>query len=394
MRRLLLKRLLRSERGTTIVTAIALLSAMTVAGLASYSILDTQQTSSARDRQREGSFNYAEAVLNTQAFVISRQWAGNATVNYPDCQQGATSGFCPQAAQLNASAQGEDFASGLEWKSSVRDDVAGSHYDSTVAGAAHWDANGNDRIWIRAQAKVRGRIRTLVELVQVQQFSELMPKRTIIAGHFAVHPSGKHVYIATNPDSTSGHPVTVRCNPNANGCADYQPNKGQIDPDGAVAGPEYVGKPALEPEVRERLRERAIADGTFYTGCPTEAQLTGKVVWVESCSTSYQSNATFNSAADPGMVIWNAGTVEFMGNSTFYGIVYHTNTANSSADLVLLRGGITIHGGVYVDGNGGVDVGSNKVNISFLNSAFDLIGTYGAAGLVQNSWREVPESQY
>ena len=46
----------------------------------------------------------------------------------------------------------------------------------------------------------------------------------------------------------------------------------------------------------------------------------------------------------------------------------------------MLRGGITIHGGVFVDGNGGVDVGSNKVNVNFLNAAFDLIGTYGAAG--------------
>jgi len=390
----LVRRLARGQEGTTIVTAIALMSAMLITGMASYSVLDTQQSNSARDRQREGSFNYAEAVLNTQAFILSRQWAGNVAVNYPDCQQGTTSGFCPQASQLNASAKGPDFNAGVQWKSSVRDDVSGSHYDGSVAAAGHWDANDNDRVWIRAQAKVRGRTRTLVELVQVQQFSELLPKRTIIAGHFVVHPSGKHVYIATNPDSTSGHPITVRCNPHSNGCANYEPDKGQIDPEGAVAGPEYVGKPVLEPEVQDRLRERAIADGTFYTGCPTEAQLTGKVVWVESCSVSYKSNATFNSAANPGIVVWNSGTVEFDGTSTFYGVVYHTNQGNSSADLVVLRGGITIYGGVYVDGDGGVDVGSNKVNISFLNSAFDLIGTYGAAGLVQNSWREIPALQY
>ena len=61
---------------------------------------------------------------------------------------------------------------------------------------------------------------------------------------------------------------------------------------------------------------------------------------------------------------------------------------------MILRGGITIYGGVYVDGNGGVDVGSNKVNISFFNGAFDLIGPYGAAGVVQNAWREIPALQY
>ena len=142
------------------------------------------------------------------------------------------------------------------------------------------------------------------------------------------------------------------------------------------------------------MRERAIADGTYYTGCPTEDQLNGKVVWVENCTASYKSNATFNSQDNPGILVWNRGTVEFLGNSTFNGIVYHTNQDNSSADLVILRGGITINGGVFVDGDGGVDVGSNKVNISFLNAAFDLVGSYGAAGLVQNSWREVPAAQY
>src|SRR6185436_3686102 len=116
---------------------------MLITGMAFYTILDTQQQSSARDRQREGSFNYAEAALNTQAFILSRQWAGNAAVNFQDCQQGATSGFCPQAAQLNASAKGADFNSGVGWKTSVRDDVSGSHYDGTVANAAHWDANNN-----------------------------------------------------------------------------------------------------------------------------------------------------------------------------------------------------------------------------------------------------------
>jgi hypothetical protein len=393
MRRLL-QRIARRQEGTTIVTAIALMSAMLITGMASYTVLDTQQTSSARDRQREGSFNYAEAVLNTQAFILSRQWPGNAAVNYADCQQGTSSGFCPQAAQLTASAKGADFNSGVEWKSSVRDDVSGSHYDATVANAAHWDANNNDRIWIRAQAKVRGRTRTLVELVQVQQIAELLPKRAIIAGHFDVTNNGKKIMIATNPDATSGHPVTVRCNPSSSGCAEYDRNKGQIDPDGAVVGPEYVGKPVLDADVRERLRERAIADGTFHTGCPSAAQLSGKVVWVENCTTSYTSNSVFNSAADPGMLIWNNGTLTLKGTSDFYGVIYHTNQANSSGMVVVLGGATTIHGGVYIDGNGGIDVGSNKVNIDYMNASFDLIGTYGAAGLVQNSWREIPTAQY
>ena len=394
MIRRLLRRIARRQEGTTIVTAIALMSAMLITGMASYTVLDTQQTNSARDRQREGSFNYAEAVLNTQAFILSRQWPGNGTINYADCQQGSTSGFCPQAAQLDASAKGADFSSGVQWKASVRDDVSGSHYDGTVANAAHWDANNNDRIWIRAQATVRGRTRTLVELVQVQQFAELLPKRAVIAGHFDVTNTGKKIMVATNPDATSGHPVTVRCNPSSAGCAEYDRDKGQIDPDGAVVGPEYVSKPVLDAEVRERMRERAIADGTYFTGCPSDAQLSGKVVWVENCTTSYTSNSVWNSATDPGILIWNNGTLTVKGTSEFYGIIYHPNQANASGMVVVLGGATTIHGGVFIDGNGGIDIGSNKVNIDYMNASFDQIGTYGAAGLVQNSWREIPAAQY
>ena len=63
---------------------------MLIAGMASYSVIDTQQTSSARDRQREGSFNYAETVLNTQAFIISRQWAGQRDGQLPGLRQQGT----------------------------------------------------------------------------------------------------------------------------------------------------------------------------------------------------------------------------------------------------------------------------------------------------------------
>ena len=52
-----------------------------------------------------------------------------------------------------------------------------------------WDATAKPRVggsvaWknVTYGVKVRGRTRTLVELVQVQQFAELLPKRAIIAG--------------------------------------------------------------------------------------------------------------------------------------------------------------------------------------------------------------------
>ena len=402
-----------SERGTAIVMAIVLMTMMVAVGLAAYSVVDTQQEETMRERQRESSFNLAEAALNSQSFVLSRRWAGAAASfagTTPTCT--ATTGVaaqCPDPGQLAAAYNSPDYATGVTWKTTVYDDrglAAGSaspFYDASVIEAKgaggvdltpHWDANANKRVWVKAETTVRGRSRTLVALVQVQEHVEFLPKRVILAGQFELTPNGNHKYVLTNPDATSEHPVTLRCNLNTPGCAEFTPDKKnpQIDPPGAIFGQEFVGKDALEDDVKARLKERAIADGKFFDGvCPTDTQLSGKIVWVQGCASgSYTKNNVWNSETNPGILIWSDGFLEIGGNSDFYGIVYHLNNQDSSDnELLRLRGGLTIHGGAFVDGPGGIDVGSNSVNITYLEGAFVGVSSYGSASIVQNSWRDI-----
>ncbi len=399
------RRLADSERGSAIIMAIVLMTMMVGVGLAAYSFVDTQQVETQRERQRESSFNLAEAVLNSQSFTLSRKWAGSPTAystTTPTCTQSAgVADQCPDTGQLSTAYNSPDFATGSSWQTTVYDDSSGPFYDSAVVEAksggvdltAHWDQNGNRRVWVKATSTVRGRTRTLVALVQVQEHVEFLPKRVILAGHFDLTPNGNHGYVLTNPDATSQHPVTLRCNLASNGCANYTEDKKnpQIDPSGAISGNEYVGKDALEDDVKGRLKERAIADGKFFDGvCPTDTQLTGKVVWVQGCAVGqYTKNNTWNSPTSPGILIWADGVLELGGNSDFWGIVYHLNNTNSSADVLRLRGGLTIHGGAFVDGPGGIDVGSNKVNITYDDNAFIGVSSYGSAAIVQNSWRDI-----
>ena len=42
-----------------------------------------------------------------------------------------------------------------------------------------------------------------------------------------------------------------------------------------------------------------------------------------------------------------------------------------------------------MDGPGGIDVGSNRVNVNYFDSAFIGISSYGSASIVQNSWRDI-----
>jgi hypothetical protein len=403
---------LRSERGTAIVLAIVLMTMMIAVGLAAYSFVDTQQVETMRERQRESSFNLAEAALNSQSFVLSRRWAGAATsfaTTSPTCSNaGGVAVQCPDPAQLTSAFNSPDYAVGATWKTTVYDDrgsTPGSSspfYDAAIieakdaAGAdltPHWDQNANRRVWVKAETTVRRRNRTIVALVQVQEHTEFLPKRVILAGQFKLTPNGNHNYVLTNPDATSQHPVTLRCNLSSPSCTEYTPDKQnpQIDPPGAITGQEFIGKDALEDDVKERLKERALADGKFFDGvCPTDTQLNGKVVWVQGCALGqYTKNNTWNAPGDGGILIWADGILELGGNSDFWGIVYHLNNQNTSADILRLRGGLTIHGGAFVDGDAGIDVGSNKVNITYDESAFVGISSYGSASIVQNSWRDI-----
>jgi hypothetical protein len=395
-----MRRALKAETGSAIVIAMVLMTMMFAVGLATYAFVDNQQVESMRERHRESSFNFAEAVLNSQSFVLSRRWAGSQNsygTATPTCSNTfAPAAMCPSPAELTTAFASTDYATGATWTSTVYDDVGGPFYDATVeaVGTAHWDQNDNGTVWIKAETVVRGRLRRLVALVQVQPYDEEIPKQVIIAGQFELTPNGNGVYIKTNPDETSEHRVLLRCNLGDPSCAEFTPDKKnpQLDPPGAIDGLSFVGEDALPDDVKDRLKERAIADGTLYSGvCPSADQLSGKVVWVEGCDEeSYTASHTWNSAAAPGILIWADGYLELGGNSTFWGIVYHLNNENSTDDeLLRLRGGLTIKGGAFVDGPGGIDVGSNRVNLDYYNEAFTSITSYGSASIVQNSWRDI-----
>lgn len=412
-----MRRVLRSERGSAIITAVAMMTVMIGVGIAAYAFADDQAVQSTKERVRESSFNYSEALLNNQGYLLSRGWpSSGGTTIYPDCTQAsAPTQFCPQPSQLAQLFNDADYtANDLLWTTTVRDDANGSQfYDYNAVNAQpHYDANGNNRVWVRAQATLRRkgatscttttgspnrcRSRAIVALLEIEQFQEEMPRRVVIAGKLTLTPNGNHHYINTNPDATSEHNVTVRCNPpqtpdQSNSCLGFTPDtqRPQINPAGSYQQG-YQNEDALPDDMKERLKERAVADGTYYNGCPTAEQLTGKVVWVAGCTDgNYTKNFIWNSEANPGLLVWEDGVLELGGNSTFWGIVYHLGDPDPCGYPVRLRGGLTIQGGVYVDERCGVDVGSNKVNINFYGKAFDLVSTFGTAAVVQNSWREV-----
>lgn len=387
-------RRLRNESGSALVIAMLSMVVMMGLGFSALAYVDGQQQASAKTRISDAAFNLAEGVLDTQVYLLSRAWPGNAGAARPvACTQSSVLPGCPDPTQVLANfAAGDSAVAGVTWSTSVRDNggAAASFYsDAVAAGQPTWDANKDGRVWARSQAVVRGRTRILVAQVEVQgvDSSLVFAHNVITAGWFQTTNNGNKVIVDTKGAAGQASPVSVRCLTRLPACLGYQPNKKQVSPDTTQTG--YAGGDALSADRLETLRVRAIADGTYYAGCPGNPS--GRVVYIESGNCSYNNSAgtCCNSAAVPGVLVIANGTLSLNGNIVFSGIVYMVNQSDNPGVVLSLGGTAGVEGGVAVDGPGGVLAGASGMNIQFAGGVFNSVVGYGTAGVIQNTWREL-----
>ena len=377
-------RRLASESGSALVAAMAVMMVMMMSGLATYELVDAQQNQSGQERIRESAFNVAEAGLDTQAFVLSRDWPGTSAGAYPsECTQSSTGRGCPDPQNVrDAFDKNVDVGSDATWSTSVHDNGGPNpnfYDDATALNEPAWDANQDDRVWVRAEGVAKGRRRVIVALVKVDLVTEQTPLNVITAGHMSTNNNGNKTIV-----DTKGRPLALRCKSQNNAkCADYR--AGQVSPPTVEEG--YTGGNALSEAAIDRLRTRAIAEGTYYpSGCPGDPS--GAVVFVEQGDCSYTTGSA-NSPSNPGMFVIMNGTLYTGGNFEYYGLLYMGNRQNTSGDVVTMRGTSLIQGAVAIDGDAGIEAGASKENVIFDDLPFNNLRSYGSAGIVQNSWREI-----
>jgi Tfp pilus assembly protein PilX len=406
-------RTLRQDDGWALVTAVIVLMLMMMIGLATYSTVDLQTRQSKTERNRESSFNLGEGALQEQGYVLGFNWPGTAANAYPTCSSGGTTtlGKCPQPQYLaGGNFSQADYSSGTSWTTVVRDDPGGSEfYDGTVDTAAcqgggaapcSWDANGDGKVWVRASSTTRGKTRTLVALLKRERLTEAFPRAAVKADHFSVTNNGNKTMI----DSTGGE-VIVRCQAQQGaGCTNYNANKNQVLPANSIVTEPAQTQPTMTAAQLARFKAVAQSLGTYSTSCPSN--LAGQVVYIDVASganCSYQGNGTYNTQAAPGFLLMPKGTITLRGGITYYGVVYMGNCVPdgctpSTGVVADIGGNATVFGGVIIDGGGGLDVGSsgnsgsNLPNLKYSPNSFNALGTFGTAGVVQNTWRELPGS--
>ena len=413
----------RSEQGYALVTAMIVMGLMLSMGLAIFAYSDGHTRQTHTERIRESSFNLAERALEQQTFKLSRSWAGAAATAYPSaCVPTTGSAVCPNSAQLISGGDAPDATASTTWTTIVRDngdadpatDNTGENFYSSalVDGRPSWDANKDGILWVKATAVVRERPRTLVAKVKVESITLPFPKASITANTLYLSNNGNSQIIDTNgPNNGDVGPVLLRC-PTSDDPTDCIISNGGQDYDAASdprISPPGFGRPTSDQVVDidtiTQLKDTATANGTVYAGCPTDAQLTGEVVYIQQVPASgcaYTINGSINTQASPGIIVidQSLGRFELRGNLYLYGLLYFMNTGGAPpADKIILDldGTITISGSIAIDGDGALRAGSSgaggqgEANITFDNSLFGQLKAYGTAGILQNSWREIRE---
>lgn len=368
-------------------------------------------------------------------------------------QPGGPGTFCPDRntlARFNSTSpslanfSSADFGTNVTWVTKVRDNggpLANAYQPSqadlpqsgTVAGTTpplsyncaapcNYDANGDKQLWVQAKVTLNGHPRSIVARLQLERLTEGLPEQAVVAGHFTVSNNGNHNDTPILQGGDLG--IEVRCTIGSTGCTSYQ--TGQVTPNPSPWP--YGTTPLMSPPQLQRMRNTAIANNDYYAGCPTKGgpigpngvpkysdnkyHLEGPVVWVDNCPNPPQlgndlytvpcvpppglSPKCVNTIEHPGVLIWHKGVADLSGAYTYVGLIYNANdsddnpaTAASSGDVVITSGGFGVWGAIAIDGQGGLLAGSNGLQLVGTSSAFDPIQSYGTAGLVQNTWREL-----
>lgn len=390
------------EEGWVLVVAMTVMTIMIGFGMAILAVADTQSRAGGTERQRDSSFSLADAGLNSMMYSLSNSWPGKFSTSFPTCTQASTDPRCPTKSYIQSLINSPDTASNLQWQFNVYDNGVNAqgqslqsfYADAYTSGQPANDANGDGKVWVRAQVTVGSITKTVVALVQSQYSTVGLPHAVILTGALQTTDQGNKVIIDTagNPPASTPGAVDVRCNPLLDSnCLVYNQSKNQISPDTTSAN--YSGATSFFTQaVKQSLIQQAQASGTYYSTCPASLPTAAAVIWIDSGNCSYTGNQTINSPSAPGLLVINNGSLSLAGTLTFYGLVYGLNAQgwnDTNPPVISLGGNAQIIGAVFIDGNGLLAGGSSKLNVQFDEKALSTVQTLSNVSPIQSTWRQL-----
>jgi type II secretory pathway pseudopilin PulG len=457
---------LNDERGSSLMMAIIILFVILGMGTALVATAVGQKHTASNQQNSESAYALAEAALNAQIYALSVQWptnndynataSGNSPLNnygYPYSCNAASNGstycptpndlaspypatsstLCPAGTPGDAWSKTQTTPDTTQWTTYVRDaGTAGSTQQEVFSDAAeetdpYYNSsystlkNGSNYVWIRSVATVNCKTVILIDQVAMQTSTLTFPNYVVNANSINAGNNGNKI-ILNLQDPTTGASVDVSLRCTGLGGIGTPPDtcdgltSSQVAP--STMSSNYFGSATsgttLSASQLSAVETLAKQDGGYYPPgtCPTEAQLTNTVVYIDGNATnpaacSYSAGNTINSPSNPGLLVIPYGTFALTGGEIFYGLIYDANEqgASGTTDVVTLSGNSTIYGGIDVDGNGGVSLGDSgngttcldpdKSNqkcgdLEYLANAFNGLVGFGGADATPNSFRQLP----
>jgi Tfp pilus assembly protein PilX len=413
----------RSEDGIIMVAALSVLTIVIAFGLGLALMSENQQRAGAREQASEAAFNLAEAALNAQVGQLSSKWPSPETTagELPSggaCTEATSTAanYCPTAASLShaypaslnpttcspgtpADAWGSPSTN--RWTTYVRDDLEKAPLFNSAAEktAPAYDANGNEKLWVRAVGVVQCTVVSVITLVARQQITLNFPHTSVAGNWFRVTNEGKKVIVNTAGEPPVGQPgqISMRCEGAAAGhCEEWSKEKEQVSPNTTGGAPQ--SPITLNEEQLAAMKAQAQAAGTFHSGasgtCPTTLEQTnGLPAFIEGCGELQLTGGVGNSQARPGFLVLADGTLTLKGNAEFWGVIYARNPSNLTGAVVTLGGTAQVRGAIDVDGEGGIWFGSSKANLIYEPKAIYELKTYAGATPTRDTFRVLPANQ-
>lgn len=403
----------RAEDGVALVTAIILTAVMLIMGAAVLSLTDEQGRQSNIDRRADQAFNLAEATLNAQAFLIGRNWPSSssgtpapASPAAPCSGQTSTGTLATPTATTSLPDQvqsilaqsydaGDTPTTSQWWVTTCEEGGRDTWNGSLLNGRAYDPSITTDttakprRLWVRAEARVNGRKRAVVGLVQAGQQPAFPNNLAVVTGKI-----DGDVNMVTNATTTAitgansltgpllgsllgstspivKGPVGLRCSlldsTDLLGCLSglYKATNDIPLLKSTLQANDYVnfrGNSTISSEQLAQLRQQAQATNTYYgkassgngvvadgAACLPSGSA-GKIIFIEQIGDGTGS-CILNTAggASAKSLIVGAGGVRVTGGGTYTGTIYALHRKALAFADVRISGSSKVVGGVFVD---------------------------------------------
>jgi Tfp pilus assembly protein PilX len=408
---------LRNERGMALITVIFAVATMAVLGTASFGLVLTQTDQTKKSKTGEAAFNLAEAALNAETFLLARDWPR--TVNAATCSSTTMTGTLTAPATtatqhdqiqgiLAQTYSGDSNNATSQWwvTACSEGSPARDSWDASLLTGPSWDSTaastGPRRMWVRAEARVAGRKRAVVALVQAGQVRVFPPSLAVVTGRF-----GADLGVTLNALTNGGllgpltslllhdNPmfignVAIRCGlldaANLLGCVTgLLKATTALSLGGLLQSNNYMdfySDTIISGSKVQQLRQQAQASGTYRgtiaAGACLPAGSAGKIVFIEQVGNGTGS-CTVNTAggATAAALIVRSGGIEIQGGGTFTGVLYamHNkavlNGATEVAD-VRIENNSKVLGAIFVDDNATLAAASRHGWVEVVPPPFSL----------------------